>query len=283
MSAATHELPLTNRPGWGHPDILRHAGLLVSIELLLAFFVVAMFRYAGPGARWIAVAVLLAIASAVAWAVAPALRAKLARRARLIVEGGELVVDDPAVMRRPLRVPGDAVRVVVPDSTAGVIDQAGLVGRFPIWRFAAPTILDQPFAEMTGYLYASHAGSVVPSLGRRGERPNLALIFERPVALPPLRRMSSAAFVGYPPHGAAPAGAEVPGLLVRVDDPETAAASLGEWFPVRDLSDHDVRDLKPVAPIVRRIKLKGAYFLACAGVLVLYRVLILAHFLGSGH
>src|SRR3954463_4726139 len=135
MSAVTHEVPLTNRPGWADRDILSYAGLLVTTELLLAFFVFAMFRYAAPGARSIAVAVLFAIAFAVAWAVAPTLRAKFSRRARLIVEGGELVVDDPAVMRRPMRVPGDAVRVVTPDSTMPGIDQAGVVGRFPIWRF----------------------------------------------------------------------------------------------------------------------------------------------------
>jgi hypothetical protein len=273
-------LDLAARPSWADNDVRTYATLLVLIEAVFGLFVIVLLLEGEPRPAAIGVGACIIFGGLIAWVVAPVLRGKLARRGRLVAEPGRLVIDEPAVLSEPMIVAARDVRVASLDAATGASDQAGIVLRFPIRRAASPWAPSAPSDELSGWLYTSVHGSVVPILGRRDERPNLALIFERPQPLPKLKRMSATGFVGYPPHGQARDGTPVTGLLLRVDDPGRTAEALRRDVAVRELTEHDVRDLAPVASIAARASRKVLWIGAAVTLVVVYRIALILNFIG---
>ncbi len=275
------ELALARREPWRDGEFRTHLLVLVLVEAVFGLFMVGFLVTGAVNYRGAIVSALIIFGGLFAWAAWPRLRGAWVRAPRLLVDEHHVTVDAPAVLKQPLVIPAREIRAVCIDATGDAHDQGGVIGRFPIRRSVSPWAppVPDPNAELLGYLYASNNGSVVPTMGRHDERPNLALILEHPVQLPALRRMSSVAFLGYAPHGPAEDGTSIPGLLLRLDDPLQAATAFAPHRP-RDLTDRDLRDIRPVAPLVKRFRRKMAWIKLGVTALLAYRVMIVLHFIG---
>jgi hypothetical protein len=142
-------------------------------------------------------------------------------RGSLTIEADGLVAHEPAILREPLRIPRASLR-------AAVVERDDRVAR----RFRVHAS-SGPFwgGERDGWLWERGRGSAVPALVR-GERdePNVALILEPPVPVPPLRGRRS--------HGPL-AGERLAGLLLRVEDPAAAEDALDRLGVLRPLTAPD--------------------------------------------
>ena len=130
---------------------------------------------------------------------------KLTRRPVLRVGRDALVVDDRSALGRPLEIPRDAVR-------------AAALELSPVpYACAFPLVGANP-AMPDGWLWLAGLESPLPLAGSGDRAPNVALVFERPLARGRKR---------------------LPGLLMRAQDPNAAAAALGSWGVVRQLTPAD--------------------------------------------
>jgi len=132
-----------------------------------------------------------------------------------------LVAHDPAMLREPLHIPRASLRAAVVERD----DRAPR--RFRVHADSGPFTS----GARDGWLWERGRGSAVPAL-MRGERdePNVALILEPAVAVPPLRGRRS--------HGPL-AGERLAGLLLRVDDPAGAEEALARLGVLRPLTAPD--------------------------------------------
>jgi len=152
-------------------------------------------------------------------------------RARLELRGDRVTLDHPGVFREPMTVERDLIRLAAIDTGRPGTAGTDADRRFPIGeqrsRWALPA--NEPI-EPLGWLWTAVGGSPLPFIGVTARRPNLAILFERPVAAPPLRRET----VFGPLEGEG-----VVGLLLAVRSPETALRTLSEWGVVREVVEQD--------------------------------------------
>jgi hypothetical protein len=132
-----------------------------------------------------------------------------------------VLANDPAMLREPLHIPRASLRAAVVERD----DRAPR--RFRVHADSGPFTS----GARDGWLWERGRGSAVPAL-MRGERdePNVALIFEPAVAVPPLRGRRS--------HGPL-AGERLAGLLLRVADPAAAEEALDRLGVLRPLTAPD--------------------------------------------
>lgn len=131
---------------------------------------------------------------------------KLAGRPVLRVGPESLVVDDRSALGRPLEIPRDAVR-----AAALELSPVHYACAFPLVG-ANPSMPD-------GWLWLAGLESPLPLAGAGDKAPNVALVFKWPVT--------------------GRGGKRLPGLLMRAQDPNAAAAALESWGVVRQLTPAD--------------------------------------------
>jgi hypothetical protein len=132
-----------------------------------------------------------------------------------------IVANDPAMLREPLHIPRASLRAAV------VERDAGAPSRFRVHADSGPFTS----GARDGWLWERGRGSAVPALMRaERDEPNVALILDPPVAVPPLRGRRS--------HGPL-AGERLAGLLLRVDDPARAEEALDRLGVLRPLTAPD--------------------------------------------
>jgi hypothetical protein len=152
------------------------------------------------------------------------------RAGSLAIEGDELVVSAPAVLKERLVVARAAVAVAGVDTRKR---EGGETSRFPYAH-------EYETAETYGWLYLRNTRSPLPFLSDVPCLPNLVVVFERPLPVPSCRRR--------PPRGAPRPplpGRELPGFFAHVRDPEAARQALRDWGVMRPLT---VADAERVAP-----------------------------------
>ncbi len=174
---------------------------------------------------------------------------RLARDAR---SSGRIVLGDdalsivlPGTLRRPIEIARMHVR-------KAIVDPAGHANGEERLHFAvAPG----------RFLYSSVGGSDAPFLGADPAFPNLAIVFDKPMAFDePRRRLTVRVESASTPSGAAvsaianefapmhplSAGCAVPGLLLRVDNPGPASVVFSHWLGTSDDSSEPTQ-----APAIR--------------------------------
>lgn len=130
-----------------------------------------------------------------------------------------IVVHDRILLREPLVLPREALAAWAVDE--GPPRRRGFgqsIVRFPL-----------PGGE-PAFLWGAREGSRLPQLGQARDLPNLALVLAAPVVAPEkLRRPKRGWYLGHPPRGRLAPGEPVPGLLLTLADPASAAATLAGW------------------------------------------------------
>jgi hypothetical protein len=189
---------------------------VVLLAAALAWLLFCLTVKPGPGAvRWAHTLIVLMSLMSVPLLIA-------ARRLVLdAMAGGKIVVGEdvlaiflPRTLRRPIRLS----RAVV----AGVIvDQNAVSNGDERLRF----LLD---GDST-YLYSSVGGSALPILSPERAVPNLAIVFEHPLAFSEPRRRIFGAQDFLPLRPLQPS-APARGLLLRVADPVRASLQLARWY-----------------------------------------------------
>lgn len=143
--------------------------------------------------------------------------ARLARDAvsngRVVLTGDMLSIVLPRTLREPLTLSRARVARAIVDPEGQRNDDERL--RFQV----APG----------RFLYSSVTGSEAPFLGAEPAIPNLALVFDAPVAFEEPRRRSNYGGEFAPLLPLEP-GVAVPGLLLWVGDPGSARLALGRWL-----------------------------------------------------
>jgi hypothetical protein len=119
------------------------------------------------------------------------------------ISGGRLAVDDPVVLRRPIELELANIRVAATDNGTGKDDG------FPVYGYPDGPLADRVRDHLVG------KGRYVPLrfLHMKLARPNVILLFERPVVMPRARRTAE--------HGARRSEA-LGGIALTVGDTEQA-------------------------------------------------------------
>jgi hypothetical protein len=143
---------------------------------------------------------------------------RLRRPARLRVRPDELAIEYPELLRAPLIVPRDAVRVAAVDGEGWL--------RFRVHASSGPY-----FGGDDDVFLAFRRGSPLPILPPDRGRPNVALLFSRPVPSPPLRRQTGGGLLR---------GERMAGLLLAVRDPAAAERALDSCSLLRPLTMPDL-------------------------------------------
>jgi hypothetical protein len=206
----------------GSPSRRRHtvamavAGVLALVTALICLVVAVGSRSAEDVSEFGAIG--LALPAWVVWRIA---RAVPGSAGRLTIGADELIASDPHVLREPLTIPRASVRA------AAVERDDRAARRFRIHSSSGP----YSGGGRDGWLWARGRGSAVPALTREAtDEPNVALIFETPVAVPRLRARRA-----HVPL----AGERMGGLLLRVDDPAAAEEALDRLGVLRPLTAPD--------------------------------------------
>jgi hypothetical protein len=189
----------------------------------LAWLTFCLVTKPGPGAVWGAHAMIL-VMSLVS---VPMLTS--ARRLLLdAIAGGELMVGEDVVsiiVPRTLRGPIRLDRAVV----AGVIVDADAV------RNGDERLRFSVGGDRT-YLYSSICGSALPILSPERAVPNLAIVFDQPIAFSePRRRVFS--LDEFSPLRPLQPYSPTPGVLLRVADPARASLQLASWSDPQRVRD----------------------------------------------
>ena len=145
------------------------------------------------------------------------------RAGSLAIEGDELVVSAPVVLRSRLVIARSAVAVASVDTRKR---EGGETSRFP---YAG----EYDAVETYGWLYLRNARSPLPFLSDVRCLPNLVVVFDRPLPAPSCRRAPRKA-----PRPPLP-GRELPGFFARVRDPEAVRQALRDWGVMRPLTVTD--------------------------------------------
>ena len=103
-------------------------------------------------------------------------------RGVLRLDGEQLVIELPALLRRPFVLPRALVRTVVLDTGPERRDELARRVTLPI----APAPWEG--ADAYGWLWTAGVGSIVPLLAVEPCLPNVALVFEHPIPAPDVRR-----------------------------------------------------------------------------------------------
>jgi hypothetical protein len=153
--------------------------------------------------------------------------ALLRRPSRLVIGRDGLTIHYPRILRDPMMVPLGAVRAAVVDDTEAVDDA-------PSHRFRVHAT-SGPYHGSADDVWLWGGGSPLPALTRPGRPPNVALVFEEPVAAPRLRREQ----VDGPMRGE-----RIAGLLLAARDASAAERALDGVLPLRPLTMPDLFRLK---------------------------------------
>jgi hypothetical protein len=211
-------VPLVSRP-------LAHAipALLVSYAIGLPLAALAGAVALGIGVEPSGVGTSLVLLAIAVVFTLPALwtgrRVALLRRpARLRFLPDRLSIEYPERLREPLEIPRDAIRVASVD----VEDDC----RFRVHASSGPYGGGQDDLWLW-----SPRGSPLPVLPPNRGCPTVALLFDRPVAAPALRRQDP---------GGPLRGEQLAGLLLAVRDPPTAERALDAWSLLRPLTMPDL-------------------------------------------
>jgi Zn-dependent protease with chaperone function len=175
------------------------------------------------------VGVSLGLIALLAWFFAVHVRNAL-RPAVVRVGPDAVTFDHPAIFKQPLRVEREAVRVVAIDDGEG---DRRRDRRLPVhagsWQHG-----EGPDARLS-WLWTKDQGSMVPYLGISDTRPNATVLFQAPVAAPPIRRECE--------HGPLK-GEAMAGLLVTLADPDAATCLANYGWPIRNLTRADADRLE---------------------------------------
>lgn len=141
----------------------------------------------------------------------------------LIADSRRLVVVQPQVLEEPLVVPLERVRIVAVDPTEGD-------ARFPMFPDTPWTAPLAGGDRPVGCMWTEHDGPRVPMLEAAARTPNVVVLLDEPVELPPTRRR----FLTLP-RGGTPIGA----FMLRVEDPVALAETLDRAGLLRPLREAD--------------------------------------------
>lgn len=149
----------------------------------------------------------------------------LGRRGRLTIDGERLIVEHPGLLRRPLSIERGNLRLVAIDDDPGRLD-----ARFPVGATG-----ERPLGGGGDhYLWVRGVAGPIGTLSVTPDAPNVALVFQQPIAAPRLRHRGG--------HSPLP-GEAMPGLLLALDAPHDARASLRAWDVVRPPSHADTHHI----------------------------------------
>jgi hypothetical protein len=221
-------VPLVSRP-------LAHAFPLIVVSYVLGLPLAALtvavalgigVEPVGPAISAVLLAIAVVFTLPALWA---ARRTALLRRpARVRFFPDLLSIEYPERLREPLEIPRDAIRAAAvdpdpgPDLDLDVEDDL----RFRVHATSGP----YGGGEDDLWLWSTH-GSPLPVLPPDRGRPTVALLFDRPVPAPALRRQGA---------GGPLRGEQLAGLLLAVRDPHTAERALDAWSLLRPLTMPDL-------------------------------------------
>jgi hypothetical protein len=210
-------VPLRSRGAW---TVLPALTVAVGAGVPVAAFALAVVFGVGvepmPEATWLLAAIAVVTLSPI-----PVLARRwfiLRPPARLVLEPERLTIAYPELLRTPLAVPRALMRV------AAVEDDGR--SRFRVHASSGPYV----GSEDDGYLW-SGGWSALPVLAPEGERPNVLLLFEQPIAGADVRRARMRSVYR---------GEHVAGLLLAADDPAHAERALAPLGLTRPLTMPDV-------------------------------------------
>jgi hypothetical protein len=152
------------------------------------------------------------------------------RAGAISIDGDELIVDAPALLREPLTIGKAAVAVASVDTRRR---EGGETSRFPYAH-------EYETAETYGWLYLRNNRSPLPILNDVPCLPNLVVVLDRPLDAPACRRRAPKGSPRPPLRGR-----ELRGFFAHVCDPEAARQALRDWGVMRPLT---VADAERVAP-----------------------------------
>lgn len=168
------------------------------------------------------------------------------RDARLELWPDRMEIHFDAFLRGPVRIPRKDVRAAMVD--AGAVE-GGQAVRRDDERFAVLSDFawHAPLAEPTnrGWLYTRSGGSILPLLGHPSVAPNLAVIFDEPVALPVHDGRRQRGPARLPRLGALTVG-----VLATSAAPASARGALDAWGCLRDLVESDFALDRPRAQVL---------------------------------
>lgn len=153
-------------------------------------------------------------------------RRRVNLRAKLRIDRQSLTVSHPQLLAQPYRIPLEAIRVLAVDDGTSSTDG----NRFPVYG-DSPWETSQVSADFPrGWIWSDHRSSL-PYYGLQRATPNLAILLERALPGPQVRRERL--------HGPLN-GETVTGLLLDVDDLAHAEGSLKATNRLRRLRLHDL-------------------------------------------
>ena len=170
------------------------------------------------------------------------MRPAFARRAHLRVDPGGVTIDHGGVLRRPLRIPKEEIKLAAADTTSrprrfqiGSRDHR----RFPI---TAPRAYQGP--PLPEWLYSRVGSSPFPLISHLGDPPNVVLLLEHPVTLSWARRTIKILAAKGPVHVARPSQ-KTQGLMLRVVHPDRARAAFHQHELLGEVTARDVLAVGP--------------------------------------
>jgi hypothetical protein len=135
-----------------------------------------------------------------------------------------LLLFDAGLFERPWEIP-------LEDVSGVLIDEKTERRVGPVNRFHVTPAADGSNEPASSWLYSSRGGSALPMLGGKQD-PNVALLFERPMAFPGLRARDgrTVAYTEYGPSRASRPrpGISYPGVLLAVDEVDSLRRFAGE-------------------------------------------------------
>jgi hypothetical protein len=195
-------------------------GLLACLAFAFLLLLLAVLPFLDPASADVPYAVRaasLVAAGAITWLGIWILRYSLGRwtRGQVKVEADRLVIEHEDTFKQPLEVPRAAVRLAVVDARGA--------GRLGDSEQILPEGVDERLRWTHLPFISSHADLEVP---------NVALLFEKPVAAPAIRHQRL--------HGPLE-GEALAGIKLRVEDPAALELSLAAWGCLREPRDADVK------------------------------------------
>lgn len=181
---------------------------------------------------------------------------------RILVDDEGITLENPAVFRRPVRIPRSAVLSVSVERDVASLPAQAPLDLFPIAGGGSEACPDTHLASRRRGRY------LLPGINAESVVPNLAVVIDAPIKVPPMRLRGSLA--PGPAHFRAPLWQrDLPGFFARVEDVDAAARVFGRWGVLRPPRPEEIVRAAESAARYRRVQVALAFLVLLAVVAVM--------------